>query len=92
MFTFMEGGGNGKQLVGDVIEVVLKHLQNKVETNLDKFDVATANWINIDIITLVVFTRVLVNNPMYDSPALTLQLRNELSRILDGAEGFKLNG
>lgn len=92
MLTYMEKAGNSKQLVSDVLETVLDHLQADFMDNADKFDLRTANSINIDMIMLTAMTRVLMNNPMYGSHALTLQMRNELSRILDGAEGFKLGG
>lgn len=92
MLTYMDGAGNSKQLVAEVLEAILGHLQDSFLANVDKIDLETANSINIDMIMLTLLVRVMVNNPMYDSPALTLQLQNELSGIIDNAKGFKLDG
>lgn len=91
VFDAMEESGNTKQAVLMVIESLLANMQLAIFENIKSFKLQEANSLNIDLLLLTALTRVALTNPMWDSEALTLQLKTECHQILRGAGGVMLD-
>lgn len=91
VFDAMEQSGNSKQTVLLVIESLLANQQLIIFEYLKLFKLKDANSMNIDLVLLTALTRVALTNPMWDSEALTLQLKTECHQILRGAGGVMLD-
>lgn len=90
IFDKLDQVGNDKIAAECTIEVVLAHLQRTMFENLDAFKANDAAQINVDFIALTALIRVAFNNPMWETDALQLQLKEECRNILRGAEGVQI--
>ena len=92
MFGALNHAGNSKAAVEAIIEALLSHIQATVFKHLGDFSTQELNGLNTDLILLTALTRVALNNPMWNSDALMLQLRTECHHILQAAGGVSLDG
>lgn len=90
VFDAMESSGNTKQTTLTVIESLLASMQLIIFNHLKQFKLKEANSLNINLVLLTAITRVALTNPMWDSEALTLQLKTECHQIMAGAGGTEL--
>lgn len=92
IFNAMEESGNTKQTAQTVMESLLASMQLVVFDHLEDFKLEEANSLNINLVLLTTLCRVALNNPLWDSQALTLQLKTECHQIVTGAGGIMLGG
>lgn len=90
VFDALKKSGNDKQSLEIVLESLLSSFQKVFVANIKAFSLTDANNANIDIVLMTTLIRVALNNPMWGSEALTLQLKEECHQIVRGAGGIRL--
>lgn len=90
-FDSLEHHGNTRAKMAEAIAYTLNQVQDVVVPYLDGMEEGDAHKFNRSMMMCLVMVRVALRNPMYDTPALTLQLRAEIEATLDGAPGIALD-
>lgn len=91
LFNALSRSGNSKAGVMMTIEALLSNIQHTIFHHLKDFEVHECNNLNTNLVILTALFRVVMNNPMWDSEALTLQLKTEVHNIVKGAAGVQLD-
>lgn len=90
-FDILEGhAGNEKESVEAAMDTTLAELQGRVIRYVGQFAVEDAEAVSRALVILSVMISVVMNNPMYSSHALRLQLQAELDRHIREASAIKL--
>ncbi len=90
LFEALARSGNSKAGVAMTIEALLSQVQRTIFEHLESFSAQECNHMNYNLVILTALFRVVMNNPMWDSEALTLQLKTECHNIVKGAAGVEL--
>ena len=83
----------GEEPMRDVTvkESLLGNIQKVILSNIKSFSLPDANSANVDLVLLTALLRVALNNPMWGSEAMTLQLKQECRNIIRCAGGIPLD-
>ncbi len=90
LFSALERSGNSKDGVAMTIEALLSQIQRIIFEHLEDFDAQECNLLNTNLVILTALFRVVFNNPMWESEALTLQLKTACHNIVKHASGVEL--
>ncbi len=90
-FALIEEQGNSKESVTGAIGAVLYDLQMIMLNHAEQMTAEESLRWGADILLIMSMFRTLLENPMWDTEALTLQFRNQFEHHLKGARGMEID-
>lgn len=88
-FGIIDGQGNSKVSLEQAISALFTDLQTIMLDYADQMSPEHSLRWSADIVLLITVIRVVMNNPMWESEALTLQMRHEFEECLGSAKALE---
>ena len=88
-FGIINDQGNSKESLESAISALFTDLQTVMLDYADQMSAEHSLRWSADIVLLITAMRVVMNNPMWGSEALTLQMRHEFDECLGSAKALE---
>ena len=90
LWRLMAKGGNDKRMVCDCYETTMDGIQDIVMRYLHQMTPRDQVQVNKLFVIAAALAKVALRQPMYDTPALELQLREEVKQLLTKSRGYNV--